>query len=103
MRCRHCEARARGAAPLEPARSRTIWGADRISGLRCSDCGALLDAEDIAQLLMQKESQLERFGLLTPPRTAAQSTAVATTPDPAARTEPLARGAVRRTVRLEKD
>ncbi|HXO86640.1 MAG TPA: hypothetical protein VN803_14060 [Gemmatimonadales bacterium] len=49
------------------ARSRRIWGADRISGLRCSHCGALFDAEDIAQLLLEKQSQLERFGLLTPP------------------------------------
>jgi len=48
------------------ARSRRIWGADRISGVRCSQCGALFDAEDIALVLLEKQSQLERFGLLTP-------------------------------------
>jgi hypothetical protein len=49
------------------ARSRRVWGADRISGLHCSTCGSLLDAEDIAKLLLEKQSQLESFGLLTPP------------------------------------
>jgi hypothetical protein len=43
-----------------------VWGADRISGLRCPRCGNLLDADDIAQLLLQKQSQLDQFGLLRP-------------------------------------
>jgi hypothetical protein len=43
------------------------WGADRISGLRCERCGALLGAEDVARLLLEKQSLLERFGMLTPP------------------------------------
>jgi len=40
-----------------------VWGADRISGLRCGRCGILLGAEDIAQLLGEKASQLAQFGL----------------------------------------
>jgi len=68
VHCRSCEARSRrGAAPGEPAHPESIWGADRISGLRCGRCGALLGADDIAQLLLEKQSQLEQFGLLRPP------------------------------------
>ena len=66
--CRSCEARSRrGAAPGEPAHPGSIWGADRISGLRCARCGALLDADDIVKMLLEKQSQLEQFGLLRPP------------------------------------
>jgi len=43
------------------------WVADRISGLRCGHCGVLLGADDIAQLLGEKESQLAQFGLLSVP------------------------------------
>jgi hypothetical protein len=98
MKCRRCEGRAPGAAPRERARSRTVWGADRISGLRCSACGTLLDADDIAKLLLEKQSQLERFGLLTPP-----SAAVVPIANHATGPEPQAPGAVRRKFRLEKD
>jgi hypothetical protein len=66
MKCRRCSAGARGATLPALARSRTVWGADRISGLRCSQCGTLFDADDIAKLLLEKQSQLERVGLLTP-------------------------------------
>jgi hypothetical protein len=88
MKCRRCSAGARGATLAELTRSRTVWGADRISGLRCSQCGTLFDAEDIAQLLLEKQSQLERFGLLTPR---------------AAGAEPQAPPAVRGSFRLKKD
>ena len=68
MYCRSCEAGARrGAVPTEPPHSGRIWGADRISGLRCGRCGELLGAEDIAKLLLEKQSQLEQFGLLRRP------------------------------------
>jgi len=71
--CRSCEARTRrGAAPpapppAEPPHPGKIWGAERISGLRCGQCGALLGADDIAKLLLEKQSQLEQFGLLRRP------------------------------------
>jgi hypothetical protein len=61
MYCRRCE------TPREPAHPGPIWGADRISGLRCGRCGALLGAEDIVRLLLAKQSQLEQFGMLEPP------------------------------------
>ena len=68
MHCRSCEARSRGgASPREPANPAPIWGAGRISGLRCARCGALLDADDVARLLLAKHSQLEQFGMLKPP------------------------------------
>ena len=98
MKCRRCEGRAPGAAPRERARSRTVWGADRISGLRCSACGTLLDADDIAKLLLEKQSQLERFGLLTPP-----TAAVVPIAGQADGAEPEASVAVQRNFRLEKD
>ncbi|HEV8511018.1 MAG TPA: hypothetical protein VGQ48_11265 [Gemmatimonadales bacterium] len=70
MYCRSCEARlGGGAAPSkdEAAHPGPIWGASRISGLRCGRCGTLMGADDIAQLLLEKQSQLEQFGLLRPP------------------------------------
>jgi hypothetical protein len=75
-----------------------VWGADRISGLRCAACGTLLDAGDIAQLLLEKQSQLERVGLLTPPRGAVVPIA-----DHADGPEPEASVAVQRNFRLEND
>ena len=68
MNCRSCEARSRDAVtPTEPAHRVPIWGADRISGLRCTRCGVLLGADDVARLLLAKQSQLEQFGMLRPP------------------------------------
>ncbi|HET8712376.1 MAG TPA: hypothetical protein VFM23_01700 [Gemmatimonadales bacterium] len=61
MYCRSCE------NPRTPAHPGPVWGADRISGLRCARCGALLGAEDVARLLLAKQSQLEQFGMLKPP------------------------------------
>ena len=67
MHCRRCSTPAPGASRgLEASRS-GHWVADRISGLRCGHCGVLLDADDIAQLLGEKESQLAQFGLLSAP------------------------------------
>ena len=97
MKCRRCEGRAPDVG-RDRARSGTVWGADRISGLHCSSCGTLLDAEDIAQLLLEKQSQLERFGLLTPPLAAAVP--IANHPDGP---EPQTSAAVHRNFRLEKD
>lgn len=69
MLCRRCEALSHEGASrrraLSPAR---VWGAERIRGLRCSHCDVLLGAEDIAQLLLQKQSQLAQFGLVNPGR-----------------------------------
>jgi hypothetical protein len=68
MHCRPCEARSRDdATRREPAHPAPIWGAERISGLRCAHCGALLGAEDVVRLLLAKQLQLEQFGMLRPP------------------------------------
>ena len=68
MYCRSCEARSRDDVTTpEPVHPIRIWGADRISGLRCTRCGALLGAEDVARLLLAKQSQLEQFGMIRPP------------------------------------
>ena len=61
MYCRSCE------SPRTPSHPGPLWGADRISGLRCARCGALLGAEDVARLLLAKQSLLEQFGMLKPP------------------------------------
>jgi len=87
MHCRSCETRSRdGSTPREPANPVPIWGAERISGLRCAGCGILLGAEDVVRLLLAKQSQLEQFGMLKPP-----------TPEPAAPTRAL------RVLRVGKD
>jgi len=86
MHCRSCEERSREGTRPEPANPVPIWGADRISGLRCVRCGALLGAEDVVRLLLAKQSQLEQFGMLQPP-----------TPEPVAPAHAL------RVVRSEKD
>ena len=68
MHCRGCKPPAPpsgGASHAEPERDSSIWGADRISGLRCERCGILLGADDIAQLLGEKASQLAQFGLFS--------------------------------------
>src|SRR5882762_11580150 len=66
MHCRRCKTPAPGA-PNVPESGRTgagrVWGADRISGIRCASCGVMLGAEDIALLLGEKASQLAQFGL----------------------------------------
>ena len=68
MHCSSCVARGRhDDLPRGPANPVPVWCADRISGLRCGRCGVLLDAEDVARLLLAKQSQLEQFGLLNPP------------------------------------
>jgi len=68
MYCRSCEARSRDDVTTpEPVHPMPIWGADRISGLRCTRCGGLLGAEDVARLLLAKQSQLEQFGMIRPP------------------------------------
>ena len=67
MLCRRCEVLSvEGAGRRRPTPSARVWGAERISGLHCASCGSLLGAEDIAQLLLQKESQLAQFGLVNP-------------------------------------
>src|SRR5258705_5399894 len=67
MLCRRCEALSfEGASRRRAPPSARVWGAERISGLHCVSCGTLLGAEDIAQLLLQKESQLAQFGLVNP-------------------------------------
>ena len=92
MHCRRCEARSRDdATSPEPAHPVPIWGADRISGLRCGRCGALLGAEDVARLLLAKQSQLEQFGMLRPPDRASE------------RAEPQAPPRGLRVMRREKD
>ena len=88
MHCRSCQTRAVAREPRRaPAQPLPLWGAERISGLRCGCCGALLGVEDIARLLLDKQLQLEQFGMLTPPN------------DP--ESTPLPRAL--RVVRLEKD
>ena len=63
MLCRGCEAavpRGTWSRALTPAR---VWGAERLRDLLCSSCGTILASEDIAHRLLQKQSQLARFGL----------------------------------------
>jgi len=67
MHCRRCSTPAPGASRGREAPRSEHWVADRISGLRCEHCGVLLGADDIAQLLGEKESQLAQFGLLSAP------------------------------------
>jgi len=75
MDCRSCETRSGDGEPRRaPAHPVPLWGAERISGLRCGRCGALLGAEDIARLLLDKQSLLEQFGMLTPPTDPESST-----------------------------
>jgi len=89
MHCRSCDTRSVAGEPRRtPAHPVPLWGAERISGLRCARCGALLGVEDIARLLLDKQFQLEQFGLLTPPN------------DPESSTTSLR---ALRVVRLEKD
>lgn len=96
MHCRRCEARSRDdATPPEPAHPAPIWGAERISGLRCAHCGALLGAEDVVRLLLAKQSQLEQFGMLRPPGELAGA--------PGGGPEPPTPVRALRVVRLEKD
>jgi hypothetical protein len=45
-----------------------VWGAALIRGVECTLCGATLDADDIAQLISDKHSQLAQFGLVNPPK-----------------------------------
>ena len=63
MLCRRCEAAVpRGAwrGAVAPGR---VWGVERLRDLLCSGCGTILAGEDIAHRLLQKQSQLARFGL----------------------------------------
>lgn len=62
----HCS-RCKMPAPAASSPPDKIWGADRISGLRCERCGVLLGADDIALLLGEKASQLAQFGLASTP------------------------------------
>ena len=63
MLCRQCESaipRKIGRGAVTPAH---VWGSERIRDLLCTRCGTILAAEDIAQRLLQKQSQLALFGL----------------------------------------
>jgi len=68
MLCRRCEVPSvdesggdsRRSGPT-PAR---VWGVERLGGLLCTGCGAVLAAVDIAQRLLLKHSQLAQFGLV---------------------------------------
>lgn len=72
MLCRRCEGVERGGAGHPAGASpAAVWGVERLRGLMCAACGALLGAEDIAQRLLRKHSQLAQFGLVSlsrPPR-----------------------------------
>jgi hypothetical protein len=68
MLCRRCETRSpkapyRGAP--SPAR---VWGVERLRELLCTGCGAVLAGEEVAQRLLEKQSQLAKFGLAGPAR-----------------------------------
>jgi hypothetical protein len=66
MLCRRCEValpRAAWRGALPPGR---VWGTERLQDLLCSSCGTILAGEDIAHRLLQKQSQLARFGLDAP-------------------------------------
>jgi hypothetical protein len=65
MLCGRCEARFADTGSSHalsfPARRR---GEQRLlGGLLCAECGIVLPGEEIALLLLQKQSQLAQFGL----------------------------------------
>jgi hypothetical protein len=67
MQCRRCAPLSQPVVrSLHAAGKARVWGADRIHGLLCDICGAVLSADDIAHLLLEKQSQLAQFGLLRP-------------------------------------
>jgi ribosomal protein L40E len=63
MICSRCEA-AQKQRPSDPAARRTAsaFGSERVSGVICDRCGALLPL-DSTENLLAKLSQLARFGL----------------------------------------
>ncbi len=66
MLCGRCEARfadigGSHARPKTPARRRTDQ--HLLGGLLCAECSIVLPGEEIALLLLQKQSQLAQFGL----------------------------------------
>ncbi len=67
MLCRRCEALFRSGRRRRPRLSAPL--AVRPAGLEelamvCDRCGTLLNGEDVAQRLLQKQEQLSRFGLI---------------------------------------
>jgi hypothetical protein len=69
MLCGRCEALAVVESARRVAGSPArVWGVERLGDLLCSGCGTILGVEDIAQRLLQKQSQLAQFGLAGPAR-----------------------------------
>ncbi|PYO12214.1 MAG: hypothetical protein DMD31_17240 [Gemmatimonadetes bacterium] len=48
--------------------SRRVWGARRLGDLLCARCGAVLPMELVTEHLLEKLSELGRFGLAGSPK-----------------------------------
>ena len=66
MLCRRCEALSSGHASKRSDASHT-WGAEHLAGVKCTLCGSIFDADDVARLVDEKFSQLAQFGLVSVP------------------------------------
>jgi hypothetical protein len=66
MLCRHCDAVVLRETWRGAATPVSLRGPERIRDLLCTHCGTILAAEDIAQRLLEKQSQLALFGLAGP-------------------------------------
>lgn len=69
MLCLRCEASGDHQSAVRPHRAevRHRWGgagAERLSRILCRQCGAVLPAQDAGERLLDKLSQLARFGLV---------------------------------------
>lgn len=66
MLCERCAGLVQPeAGPRAESSPGAVWGVERLRGLLCVACGALLGAEDVAQRLLHKHSQLAQFGLVS--------------------------------------
>ena len=64
MLCRRCERRAWSARMARFWSSpQTVWSASRLRDLICTRCGAVLPTELVTERLLEKLSQMGRFGL----------------------------------------
>ena len=64
MLCHQCQSlsTADGEQPLRPTLTNEL-GLGRVAGLMCARCGAVLPSEDATGRLLDKLTQLARFGL----------------------------------------
>jgi len=69
MLCRRCERRLWSPRLMKFwTPSRRVWGARRLGDLLCARCGAVLPMELVTEHLLEKLSELGRFGLAGSPK-----------------------------------